>query len=139
MKFRAIEVRPGELLVDEVTVEEAVSRIAGIATVEAPLLFTSRMTLDLFMEGYLPRRGAPAGERELEAAFERELRTMAGVSAEEEAVEVRFPFGAGSLLGAIETVSLDVRYVALDPDTPRRQVWAIERFGAHLEDILGRA
>ena len=43
------------------------------------------------------------------------------------------------LLGVIETVSLDVRYVALDPDTPRRQVWAIERFGAHLEDILGRA
>ena len=91
MKFRAIEVRPGELLVDEVTVEEAVSRISGIATVE-------------------------------------------------EAVEVRFPvFGAGSLLGAIETVSLDVRYVALDPDTPRRQVWSIERFGAHLEDIPGRA
>src|SRR5688572_16781421 len=113
MRFRAIEVRPGELLVDEVTVEEAVSRIAGIATVEAPLLFTSRMTLDLFMEGYLP---------------------------EGEAVEVRFPvIGAGSLLRVIESVSLDVRYVALDPDTPRRQVWAIERFGAHLEDILGPA
>ena len=140
MRFRATEVRPGELLVDEVTVEEAVSRIAGIATVEALLLFTSRMTLDLFTEGFLPDGENPAGERELEAAFERELRTMAGVSAEEEAVEVRFPvFGAGSLLGVIETVSLDVRYVALDPDTPSRQVWAIERFGAHLEDILGRA
>jgi hypothetical protein len=139
MRFRAIEVRPGELLVDEVTVEEAVRRIAGIATVEALLLFTSRMALDLFMEGFLPDEENLAGERGLEAAFERELRTMAGVSAEE-ALDLRFPvFGAGSLLGAIETVSLDVRYVALDPDTPSRQVWAIERFGAHLEDILGRA
>jgi hypothetical protein len=138
MKRRAIEVRPGELLVEEVTVEEAVSRVAGITTVEALLLFTSRMALDLFMEGFLPDEENPAGERELEAAFERELRAMAGVPAG--AVDLRFPvFGPGSLVGAIETVSLDVRYVALDPDTPRRQVWAIERFGAHLEDILGRA
>ena len=65
MKRRAIEVRPGELLVEEVTVEEAVSRVAGITTVEALLLFTSRMALDLFMEGFLPHG------RELEAAFER--------------------------------------------------------------------
>lgn len=139
MRFRAIEVPPGELLVDEVMVDEAVSRIAGIATVEALLLFTSKMALDLFMEGFLPDGENPAGERELEAAFKRELRTMAGVPAEE-AVDLRFPvFGPGSLLGAIETVSLDVRYVALDPDTPSRQVWAIERFGVHLEDILGQA
>ena len=139
MRFRAIEIPPGELLVDEVTVDEAVSRIAGIATVEALLLFTSRMTLDLFMEGFLPDGEDPAGERELEAAFKRELRTIAGVPAEEE-IDLRFPvFGPGSLLGVIETVSLDVRYVALDPDTPRRQVWAIERFGTHLEDILGQA
>jgi hypothetical protein len=139
MRFRAIEVPPGELLVDEVTVHEAVRRIAGIATVEALLLFTSRMALDLFMEGFLPDGEDPAGGRELEAAFERELRTMAGVPAEE-AIDLRFPvFGLGSLLGVIETVSLDVRYVALDPDTPRRQVWAIERFGTHLEDILGQA
>ncbi len=137
MRFRAIEVPPGELLVDEVTVDEAVSRIAGIATVEALLLFTSRMALDLFMEGFLLDGENPAGERELEAAFKRELQTMAGDPAR--AVDVRFPvFGSGSLLGAIETVSLDVRYVALDPDTPRQQVWAIERFGTHLEDILGR-
>ena len=139
MRFRAIEVPPGELLVDEVTVDEAVSRIAGIATVEALLLFTSRMALDLFMEGFLPDGEDPAGQRELEAAFERELRTMAGVPAKE-ALDLRFPvFGPGSLLGTIEAVSSDVRYVALDPDTPRRQVWAIERFGAHLEGILGRA
>ena len=139
MRLRAIEVRPGELLVDEVTVDEAVSRIAGIATVEALLLFTSRMALELFMEGFLPDGENPVGERELEAAFKRELRTIAGVPAEEE-IDLRFPvFGLGSLLGVIETVSLDVRYVALDPDTPRRQVWAIERFGAHLEDILGQA
>ena len=139
MRFRAIEIPPGELLVDEVTVDEAVSRIAGIATVEALLLFTSRMALDLFMEGFLPDGEDPAGKRELEAAFKRELRTIAGVPAEEE-IDLRFPvFGLGSLLGVIETVSLDVRYVALDPDTPRRQVWAIERFGTHLEDILGQA
>jgi hypothetical protein len=139
MRFRAIEVRPGELLVDEVTVDEAVGRIAGIATVEALLLFASRMALDLFMEGFLADGEDPAGGRELEAAFERELRTMAGVPAEE-AVDLRFPvFGPGSLVRVVETVSLDVRYVALDPDTPRQQVWDIERFGARLEEILGRA
>jgi hypothetical protein len=138
MRFRAIEVRPGELLVDEVTVDEAVGRIAGIATVEALLLFASRMALDLFMEGFLADGEDPAGGRELEAAFERELRTMAGVPAE--AVDLRFPvFGPGSLVRVVETVSLDVRYVALDPDTPRQQVWDIERFGARLEEILGRA
>ena len=100
MRFRAIEVPPGELLVDEVTVDEAVSRIAGIATVEALLLFTSRMALDLFMEGFLPDGENPVGERELEAAFERELRAMAGVSAEEAALDLRFPvFGRGPSSG----------------------------------------
>jgi hypothetical protein len=138
MKFRAIEVRPGELLADDVTVEEAVSRVAGITTVEALLLFTSRMALDLFMENFLPDGESPASGRELEAAFERELRAMAEDPSE--VVELRFPaFGAGSLAGVLETVSLDVRYVALDPDTPRRQVWTIERFGADLEGALGRA
>jgi hypothetical protein len=39
----------------------------------------------------------------------------------------------------METVSLDVQYVALDPDTPKQQVWSIERFGAYLEDLLERA
>ena len=54
MRFWAIEARPGELLVDEVVVTEAVSRILGITTVEALFLFTSRTALDGFMEGFLP-------------------------------------------------------------------------------------
>jgi hypothetical protein len=53
---------------------------------------------------------------------------------------VRFPvFGPEDLIGVMETVSLDVRYVALDPDTPKQQVWSIERFGAYLEELLKRA
>src|SRR5215208_7950548 len=39
----------------------------------------------------------------------------------------------------METVSLDVQHVALDPDTPQQQVWSIGRFGAYLEELLGRA
>jgi hypothetical protein len=29
--------------------------------------------------------------------------------------------------------------VALDPDTPKQQVWSIEQFGAYLEELLDRA
>jgi hypothetical protein len=29
--------------------------------------------------------------------------------------------------------------VALDPDTPKQQVWSIKRFGACLEELLDRA
>jgi hypothetical protein len=137
MRFWAIEARPGELLLDEVSVSEAVSRIAGITTVEALFLFTSRIALDLFMQGVLPEEEGSASRQELEAAFERELR-MAGAPAE--ATELRFPvFGPEDLIGVMETVSLDVQYVALDPDTPKQQVWSIERFGAYLEELLGRA
>ena len=39
----------------------------------------------------------------------------------------------------METVSLDVQHVALDPDTPQQQVWSLGRFGAYLEELLGRA
>jgi hypothetical protein len=137
MRFWAIEARPGELLVDEAQVTEAVSRITGITTVEALFLFTSRMALDLFMEGVLPEEESSASRQELEAAFERELQ-MAGAPAE--GIELRFPiFGPEDLIGVMETVSLDVRYVALDPDTPKQQVWSIKRFGASLEELLGRA
>ncbi len=137
MRFWAIEARPGELLVDDAPVNEAVSRIAGITTVEALFLFTSRIALDLFMQGVLPEEEGSASRQELEAAFERELR-MAGAPAE--ATELRFPvFGPEALIGVMETVSLDVQYVALDPDTPKQQVWSIERFGAYLEELLGRA
>ena len=138
MRFWAIEARPGELLVDDALVNEAVSRIAGITTVEALFLFTSRMALDLFMEGFLPEEESPASRQELEAAFEHELQMAGGAPVE--GIEVRFPiFGPEDLIGVMETVSLDVQYVALDPDTPKQQVWSIERFGAYLEDLLERA
>ena len=138
MRFWAIEARPGELLVDDALVNEAVSRIAGITTVEALFLFTSRMALDLFMEGVLPdEEESSASRQELEAAFEHELQ-MAGATVE--GAELRFPvFAPESLIGVMETVSLDVQYVALDPDTPKQQVWSIERFGAYLEELLDRA
>ena len=138
MRFWAIEARPGELLLDEAQLNEAVSRITGITTVEALFLFTSRMALDLFMEGVLPdEEESSASRQELEAAFEHELQ-MAGAPAE--GTELRFPiFAPEDLIGVMETVSSDVQYVALDPDTPKQQVWSIERFGAYLEELLGRA
>ena len=137
MRFWAIEARPGELLVDDAPVNEAVSRIAGITTVEALFLFTSRMALDGFMEGFLPDEQSSGSRQELEAAFEHELQ-MAGAPAE--GTELRFPiFAPEDLIGVMETVSLDVQYVALDPDTPKQQVWSIERFGAYLEELLDRA
>jgi hypothetical protein len=138
MRFWAIEARPGELLLDEAQLNEAVSRITGITTVEALFLFSSRMALDLFMEGVLPEEEeSSASRQELEAAFERGLR-MAEPPVE--GIAVRFPiFAPEDLIGVMETVSLDVRYVALDPDTPKQQVWSIERFGAYLEELLERA
>jgi hypothetical protein len=138
MRFWAIEARPGELLLDEAQLNEAVSRITGITTVEALFLFTSRMALDLFMEGVLPdEEESSASRQELEAAFEHELQ-MAGAPAE--GTELRFPiFAPEDLIGVMETVSSDVQYVALDPDTPKQQVWSIERFGAYLEELLDRA
>jgi hypothetical protein len=56
MRFWAIEVRPGELLVDDAPVNEAVSRIAGITTVEALFLFTSRNGPGRFHGRLLARR-----------------------------------------------------------------------------------
>jgi hypothetical protein len=138
MRFWAIEARPGELFLDDAQVNEAVSRITGITTVEALFLFTSRMALDLFMEGVLPEEESSASRQELEAAFEHELQRAGGAPVE--GIEVRFPiFAPEDLIGVMETVSLDVQYVALDPDTPKQQVWSIERFGAYLEELLDRA
>jgi len=141
MRFWAIEARPGELLLDDVALNVAVSRIAGITTVEALFLFTSRLALDVFMEGILAEEESLGSRQELEAAFEHELQLAAGGGTSVEGAEVvRFPvFGPESLMGVIERVSKDVQYVALDPDTPKQQVWSIERFGAYLEELLGRA
>ena len=143
MRFWAIEVRPGELLVDEAVVKDAVSRILGITTVEALFLFTSRVALDGFLEGFLADGEAddevPASRQELEAAFGQELKTMVGAT-EEEAPGPRYPvFDPQSLVGVMEDVSSDVRYVALDPDTLRQQVWSVEQFGTYLDKLLGRA
>jgi hypothetical protein len=116
MRFWAIEARPGELLVDDAPVDEAVSRIAGITSVEALFLFTSRLALYAFMEGFLTEEESSGSRQELEAAFELELRMAAATVV---GVELRFPvFAPKSLIGVMETVSSDVRYVALDPDTP---------------------
>jgi hypothetical protein len=139
MRFWAIEARPGELLLDEAQLNEAVSRITGITTVEALFLFTSRMALDLFMEGVLPdEEESSASRQELEAAFKHELQMAGGAPVE--GTEVRFPiFAPEDLIGVMEAVSSDVQYVALDADTPKQQVWSIERFGAYLEELLDRA
>lgn len=139
MRFWAIEARPGELLVDEAVVAEAVRRILGITTVEALFLFTSRVALDGFLEGFLGEGEAddevPLSRQALEAAFERELETMVGATAEG-APDPRYPeFDPRSLVGVMEGVSSEVRYVALDPDTPQQQVWSVEQFGIYLDKL----
>lgn len=139
MKYWAIEPRPGELLADEAIVDEAVSRIVGITTVEALFLFTTRIALDAFMEDFLAEDGEGlASRQELEAAFERELRAAGTTTIE--GSSLRFPvFNPKDLSAALESVAMDVRYVVLDPDTSRQQVWSVERFKAHLrEDPLGK-
>ncbi|HSL00251.1 MAG TPA: hypothetical protein VK869_07920 [Rubrobacteraceae bacterium] len=136
MKFWAIEARPGELLADEAMVTEDVSRIVRINTVEALFLFTSRVVLDAFMEGFLPDGESPDNRQELEAAFKRELE-MAGATVE--GSSLRFPvFIPEALIEVLDGVAVDVHYVVLDPDTPEQQVWSVERFGAYLEELLGR-
>ena len=105
---------------------------------EALFLFTSRTSLDAFMEGFLPDDESTGSRQELEAAFKREVETMAGASAGEGAL--RFPvFDAQSLVEVMEGVSVDVRYVALDPDAAGQQVWSVEQFGTHLLGLLSRA
>ena len=143
MRFWAIEARPGELLVDEAVVTDSVSRILGITTVEALFLFTSRVALDGFLEGFLEDGEAddevPASRQELEAAFGQELKTMVGATAEGEPDPRYLVFDPQSLVGVMGDVSSDVRYVALDPDTPRQQVWSVEQFGNYLDKLLGWA
>ena len=51
---------------------------------EALFLFSSRVALAGFLEGFLGEAedGVPLSRQELEAAFERELETMAGTTTE---------------------------------------------------------
>jgi hypothetical protein len=72
------------------------------------------------MEGVLPDEELADSRQELEAPFEHELR-MAWAPVE--GADLRFlVFAPESLIGVMETESLDAQYVALDPDTPQQQV-----------------
>ncbi len=132
MKFWAIEIRPGELLADEVAVTEAVSRIVGARTVEALCLFTSRIALDAFIEGFFPE-STMSTRQELEASFRRELESIEEMA---EGVHLRFPvFTARELIEVVRNVSLDIEFVALNPDATEQQVWSVKQFEAYLEDL----
>ncbi len=132
MKFWAIEIRPGELLADEVAVTEAVSRIVGTQTVEALCLFTSRIALDAFIEGFFPEIEMST-RQELEASFKKELESIEEMS---ERVLLRFPvFAARELIEVVRNVSLDMEFVALNPDATDQQVWGVNQFEAYVEDL----
>ena len=132
MKFWAIEIRPGELLADEVAVTEAVSRIVGTQTVEALCLFNSRIALDAFIEGFFPE-SKMSTRQELEASFRRELESIEEMA---EGVHLRFPvFAARELIEVVRNVSVDMEFVALNPDATEQQVWSVKQFGAYLEDL----
>ena len=139
-KFWAIETGPGALLVDEVVVTQAVSRILGVSTAEALCLFTSRITLDGFMESFLSDTENSTSRQELESAFKRELEEISMATAEKKAEEMtlRFPtFTPRELLGALKDLYSDLDYVVLDPDTPEQQVWSIEQFRAYVAEHIG--
>jgi hypothetical protein len=104
---------PGCLLADEVAAPRAVARIMDRPVVEALLLYTSRVSVDAFMEGFFPEESFGA-RQELERAFDEELKHMRGPSEEP---YLGFPSSTpGELLEVVESVSSDVRYVAVDPD-----------------------
>ncbi len=133
MRFWAIEIRPGGLPVDEAVAAEAVRRILGITTVEALFLFTSRVALGGFLEGFLGDGDAYDGVPPSRQALKAGLRTRAGDDGGDHRGRgwSRYPdFDPRSLVGIMEGVSSYVRYVALDPDTSCQQVWSVERFGA---------
>jgi hypothetical protein len=110
---------PGCLLADEVAAPRAVARIMDRPVVEALLLYTSRASVDAFMEGFFPEESFGA-RQELERAFDEELKHMRGPSEEP---YLGFPSSTpGELLEVVESVSSDVRYVAVDPDASGQEV-----------------
>ena len=138
MKFWAIQTGPDELLVDEVMVPQAVSRILGASTVEALCLFTSRIALDGFMESFLSDTEDLPSRQEIEAAFERELEIAMATAEKAGEISLRFPvFTPRGLMGVLKDLYLDVNYVVLDPDIPEQQVWSIEQFRAYVAEHVG--
>lgn len=65
MRYWAIGTSPGCLLADEVAAPRAVARIMDRPVVEALLLYTSRASVDAFMEGFFPEESFGA-RQELE-------------------------------------------------------------------------
>jgi hypothetical protein len=129
MRYWAIETSPGLLLVDEVAVRKEVKRILGQYTLEALCLFTSRVSVDTFIGGFLPEESY-SSRQELERAFKNELEGTRGPLEEP---YLKFPtFTPRELVEVIKSISSDVSYVVLDPDTSEQEVWDIEQFEAHL-------
>jgi hypothetical protein len=129
MRYWSIETSPGWLLVDEVAVTRPVTRILGQPTVEALCLFTSRVTVDAFIEGFF-LEGSFSTRQELEWAFRDELQgtreTLEEPYLEFQKVTPR------ELVEVLMSMSSDVSYVAVDPDSSKQEVWDIKQFEAYL-------
>jgi hypothetical protein len=131
MRYWAIETSPGSLLVDEVAVTKEVARILGQRTLEALCLFTSRINVDAFMEEFFPEESFST-RQELERAFKDEL---AGTLEILEKPHLEFlSFTLRELGEVLKSISSDVSYVAVDPDTSGQEVWDIKQLEAHLAD-----
>jgi hypothetical protein len=129
VRYWAIETSPGWLFVDEVTVTQEVARIVGERTVEALCLFTSRLDVDAFMEGFLPEESFDT-RQELEKAFKDELEGTPGPSGEQ---YLNFPsFAPHELVQVVRSMSAELGYVAVNPDTSRQEVWDIQQFEANV-------
>jgi hypothetical protein len=71
--------------------------------------------------------------QELEASFKKELESIEEMS---EGVHLRFPvFAARELIEVVRNVSLEMKFVALNPDATDQQVWSVDQFEAYLEDL----
>jgi hypothetical protein len=129
VRYWAIETSPGWLLVDEVSVTQKVARIVGRTTLEALCLFTSRLSVDAFMEEFFPEEYFNT-RQELEKAFRDELDDARGALGEP---YLGFPsFTPQELAQVVKSMSAEVRYVAVNPDTSRQEVWDAGQFEVHL-------
>jgi hypothetical protein len=132
VRYWAIETSPGWLLVDEAAVTQDVVRIVGQSTVEALCLFTSRLSVDAFMEEFFPEESFDT-RQELEKAFRDELDGAVRPLAEP---YLGFPsFTPQELAQVVKSMSAEVRYVAVNPDTSRQEVWDAGQFEAYLSSL----